>query len=64
VVLVAAAFDQDVSLSFIDDGVYQLVEGQNPEGIGMKNFSKTFHAQYIQSNPPNTYTLVYRIHTI
>ncbi|MBT3195687.1 MAG: sulfurtransferase complex subunit TusC [Candidatus Ruthia sp.] len=44
VVLIAAAFDQDVSLAFIDDGVYQIVEGQNTDGIGMKNFSKTFHA--------------------
>ncbi|MDC9714269.1 MAG: sulfurtransferase complex subunit TusC [Gammaproteobacteria bacterium] len=44
VVLIAAAFDQDVSLAFMDDGVYQLVEGQNTDGIGMKNFSKTFHA--------------------
>ena len=44
VVLIAAAFEQDVSLAFIDDGVYQIVEGQNPEGIGMKNFSKTYHA--------------------
>jgi tRNA 2-thiouridine synthesizing protein C len=44
VVLIAAAFEQDVSLAFIDDGIYQIVEGQNPEGIGMKNFSKTFHA--------------------
>ncbi len=44
VVLVAAAFDQDVSLAFIDDGVYQIIEGQNTNGIGMKNFSKTFHA--------------------
>jgi tRNA 2-thiouridine synthesizing protein C len=47
VVLIAAAFDQDVSLAFIDDGVYQIVEGQNTavdSGIGMKNFSKTFHA--------------------
>jgi tRNA 2-thiouridine synthesizing protein C len=44
VVLIAAAFDQDISLSFIDDGAYQLVKGQNPKGIGMKNFSKTFHA--------------------
>ena len=25
-------------------GVYQIVEGQNTDGIGMKNFSKTFHA--------------------
>ncbi|SMN12898.1 tRNA 5-methylaminomethyl-2-thiouridine synthase TusC [Bathymodiolus heckerae thiotrophic gill symbiont] len=44
VVLIAAAFDQDVSLAFMDDGVYQLVEGQKTDGIGMKNFSKTFHA--------------------
>ena len=44
VVLIAAAFEQDVSLAFMDDGVYQIVEGQNTDGIGMKNFSKTFHA--------------------
>jgi tRNA 2-thiouridine synthesizing protein C len=44
VVLVGAAFDQDVSLAFIDDGVYQIVEGQNTDGIGLKNFSKTYHA--------------------
>ncbi len=44
VVLIAAAFEQDVSLAFMDDGVYQIVEGQNSDGIGMKNFSKTFHA--------------------
>jgi tRNA 2-thiouridine synthesizing protein C len=44
VVLIAAAFDQDVSLAFIDDGVFQIVNGQNTDGIGMKNFSKTFHA--------------------
>lgn len=44
VVLIAAAFEQDVSLAFIDDGVYQIVAGQNADGIGMKNFSKTFHA--------------------
>jgi tRNA 2-thiouridine synthesizing protein C len=29
VVLIAAAFDQDVSLAFIDDGVFQIVNGQN-----------------------------------
>ncbi len=44
VVLITAAFEQDVSLVFIDDGVYQIVEGQNTDGIGMKNFSKTYHA--------------------
>ena len=44
VVLVGAAFDQDVSLAFIDDGVYQLTRGQSTEGAGMKNFSATYGA--------------------
>ncbi len=44
VVLIAAAFEQDVSLAFIDDGVFQIVQGQNTDGVGMKDFSKTFHA--------------------
>ncbi len=42
VVLIAAAFEQAVSLAFIDDGVYQLVTGQDTTGIGMKNFSPTY----------------------
>ena len=42
VVLIGAAFDQEVSLMFMDDGVYQLVKGQDPSGIGMKNFSPTY----------------------
>ena len=44
VVLIGAAFDQDVSLAFLDDGVFQLVKGQNTDGIGVKNFSPTFRA--------------------
>jgi tRNA 2-thiouridine synthesizing protein C len=44
VVLISAAFEQDVSLTFLDDGVYQLVKGQNASGIGMKNFSPTYRA--------------------
>jgi tRNA 2-thiouridine synthesizing protein C len=44
VVLIGAAFDQDVSLAFLDDGVYQLVKGQDTSGIGMKNFSPTYQA--------------------
>ena len=43
-VLVAAAFEQDVSVVFVDDGVYQIKKGQNTAGIGMKNFSPTFRA--------------------
>ncbi len=42
VVLIAAAFEQAVSLAFVDDGVYQLVTGQDTSGIGMKNFSPTY----------------------
>jgi len=44
VVLIGAAFEQDVSLSFIDDGVYQLVKGQDTKALGVKNFSATFRA--------------------
>ena len=44
VVLIGAAFEQDVSLLFMDDGVYQLVKGMDTKGIGMKNFSATYSA--------------------
>jgi len=47
VVLIGAAFEQDVSLAFIDDGVYQLKKNQQTavsSGIGVKDFSKTYRA--------------------
>ena len=44
VVLIGAAFEQDVSLAFLDDGVFQLTKGQDTDGIGVKNFSPTFRA--------------------
>ncbi|MBN8486233.1 MAG: sulfurtransferase complex subunit TusC [Burkholderiales bacterium] len=44
VVLITATFDQDVSLVFMDDGVYQLMKGQDTTGIGIKNHSKTYRA--------------------
>jgi tRNA 2-thiouridine synthesizing protein C len=44
VVLIGAAFDQEVSLAFVDDGVFQLTKGQDTSGIGMKNFSPTYSA--------------------
>jgi tRNA 2-thiouridine synthesizing protein C len=44
VVLIAATFDQDVSLAFVDDGVYELVKGQQSKAIGIKNFSPTYRA--------------------
>jgi tRNA 2-thiouridine synthesizing protein C len=44
VVLIGAAFDQDVSLLFVDDGVFQLKNNQQTEHSGMKNFSPTYKA--------------------
>ena len=44
VVLITATFDQDVSLVFLDDGVYELMKGQDTAGIGIKNHSKTYRA--------------------
>jgi len=44
VVLIGAAFDQDVTLVFVDDGVFQLTKGHDTAGIGMKNFSPTYAA--------------------
>jgi tRNA 2-thiouridine synthesizing protein C len=44
VVLITAAFDQQVALVFVDDGVYQLKKGQQTKGIETKNFSPTYRA--------------------
>ena len=44
VVLIGAAFEQDVALAFLDDGVFQLTKGQDTDDIGVKNFSPTFRA--------------------
>ena len=44
VVLIAATFDQDCSLVFLDDGVYQLAKGQDTKAVGIKNFSPAYRA--------------------
>lgn len=44
VVLIGAAFEQDVSLAFLDDGVYQLKKGHATKSIEMKGFEKTYGA--------------------
>ena len=44
VVLITAAFDQAVSLVFVEDGVWQLKKGQQTKGIETKNFSPTYRA--------------------
>jgi len=44
VVLISAAFDQDVSLAFCDDGVFQIADNQKTDDSGMKNFSAAYKA--------------------
>ena len=44
VALIGAAFDQDVCIAFIDDGVFQLKTNQDTAGLGVKNFTATFGA--------------------
>lgn len=44
VVLIGAAFEQDVSLAFLDDGVFQLIKKQTTTGIGVKNFAPVYRA--------------------
>jgi tRNA 2-thiouridine synthesizing protein C len=44
VVLISAAFEQDVSLAFVDDGVFELKKGQDTKALGQKNFSPTYRA--------------------
>lgn len=43
-VLISAAFDQDVHVAFVDDGVYQIKKGCDTKGVEMKNFSSTYRA--------------------
>ena len=43
-ILIMAAYDQDITVVFIDDGVYSLKKDQDTAGLGIKGFSKTFTA--------------------
>ncbi|WP_020408890.1 sulfurtransferase complex subunit TusC [Hahella ganghwensis] len=43
-VLAASVFDQDVTLIFQMDGIYQLVDGGNSASIGLKDYRKGFKA--------------------
>jgi len=42
--LIMGSYEQDTHLFFIGDGVWQLVDKQQPEIISIKNFLKTFSA--------------------
>ncbi len=44
VILMASTFNQEVSLLFLDDGVFLLKTKQNPSSIGAKNFSAAYKA--------------------
>jgi len=41
-VLVMGAYEQDISLVFIDDGVYSIKKDMDTSALGIKNFSPTF----------------------
>ncbi|MBF0585993.1 sulfurtransferase complex subunit TusC [Prosthecochloris sp. N3] len=43
-ILIMAAYEQDLSVAFIGDGVYALKKGQETSGIDIKGFAKTFLA--------------------
>ena len=44
VALIGAAFDQDICLAFVDDGVFRLKRGQNPSKLGSKHYAPTHGA--------------------
>ena len=44
VILTVAAFDQQVALLFLDDGVFQLKQGQQPDKQGLKDTASIFNA--------------------
>jgi len=43
-ILIMAAYEQDLSVVFIGDGVYAIKKNQDTAGIGIKGFAKTFMA--------------------
>lgn len=42
--LAAGSFDQNVAMLFVEDGVYQLLSDQAPEGLRQKNLQKMLSA--------------------
>jgi tRNA 2-thiouridine synthesizing protein C len=47
IILTTAAFDQEVALLFVDDGVFQIKSGQNPEKYQLKDTAAIFKALQI-----------------
>jgi tRNA 2-thiouridine synthesizing protein C len=44
VALAAAVYDQNIGILFMDDGVFQLLNKQNPDTISQKNIASTLSA--------------------
>ena len=44
-VLISAAFEQNVSVVFVDDGVFQIKKGHDTADLGMKNFQPTYRSE-------------------
>lgn len=44
IVLIGSAFEQDIRVAFLDDGVFQLVKGQDTAASGLKNFAGAYRA--------------------
>lgn len=44
IILITAAFDQSVSILWLDDAVFQLKNHQQPETIGLKDTSAMFQS--------------------
>lgn len=42
VALIMGAYEQDISLLFLEDGVYAIKKGMDTSALGIKNFSPTF----------------------
>ncbi len=43
-VLITAAYEQDLCIAFIDDGVYSLIKHQDTDDLQIKGYVKTFTA--------------------
>lgn len=43
-VVMMAAYEQDLTVLFMDDGVYAIVKGMDSSATGIKDFSPTFKA--------------------
>jgi len=41
-VLIMGAYEQDITMIFIDDGVYSIKKGMDTSAVGIKDFSPTF----------------------